>query len=233
MRPERRAIVFDLDDTLYPMRRYSQSAFAAVATHLHRRCGLRPGRSLEILAGALDADGRPGHEIDRLIDLCGLPSSWLPELVMVSRHHEPALRLSRGIRRVLLALRASWQVGVLTNGIPDVQARKVRALGLGPLVDAVVFATEHGSGVGKPEAAPFVEVSRRLGVDPARTVFVGDDELRDVAGASAVGMRTIRVTTWSGSRAAVATEADAVARSLVRIPELADGLVGKAAVHAA
>lgn len=233
MRPDTRAIVFDLDDTLYPMRRYSRSAFAAVASHLHRRCGLRPGRSLDILTRVLEADGRPGHEIDRLIDACGLPSSWLPELVMVSRNHEPALRLSRGVRRVLVALRASWRIGILTNGLPEVQARKIRALGLTPLVDAVVFATEHGSGAGKPEPEPFAEISRRLGVGPARTVFVGDDEARDVAGALAVGMRTIRVTTWSGSRAAVTTSADVVAPSLIRIPGLAEGLVGKAAVHAA
>ena len=233
MRPDARAIVFDLDDTLYPMRRYSQSAFAAVASHLHRRCGLRPGRSIDILTRVLEADGRPGHEIDRLIETCGLPSSWLPELVMVSRNHEPAIRLSRGVHRVLDTLRASWRIGILTNGVPDVQARKIRALGLAPLVDAVVFATEHGTGVGKPEREPFDEISRRLGVDPARTVFVGDDEARDVAGAAAAGMRTIRVTTWSGSRAAVTTSADVVAASIARIPGLADGLIGKAAVHAA
>ena len=233
MRPDLRAIVFDLDDTLYPMRRYSQSAFAAVAAHLQRRCGIRPGRSVEVLTRALEIDGQPGHEIDRLIDACGLPSSWLPELVSVARNHEPALRLSRGVSRVLSTLHASWRIGILTNGVPEVQARKVRALGLTTLVDAVVFATEHGSGVGKPEPESFLEVTRRLGVDPARTVFVGDDEARDVAGASALGMRTIRVTMWSESRAAVESSADVVTRSLIRIPGLAEGLVGKAAVHAA
>lgn len=233
MQPDLRAIVFDLDDTLYPMRRYSQSAFTAVAAHLHRRCGLRPGRSLEILTRALEADGQPGHEIDRLVDACGLPSSWLPELVSVSRHHEPSLRLSRGVGRVLTALRASWRIGLLTNGVPEVQARKVRALGLAPLIDAVVYATEHGTGVGKPEPEPFLEVARRLGVSPARTVFVGDDEDRDVAGASALGMRTIRVTIWSGSRAAVVSSADVVTGSLIRIPAIAERLIGKAAVHAA
>jgi putative hydrolase of the HAD superfamily len=228
-----RAVVFDLDDTLYPMRSYSESAFAAVAAHLHRRCGLRPGRSFDILTRALDADGQPGHEIDRLVDVCGLPTSWLPELISVSRNHAPALRLSRGVRRALTALRPSWGIGVLTNGVPEVQARKVRALGLAPLVDAVVFATEHGSGLGKPEAEPFVEITRRLGVDPARTVFVGDDEARDVLGASAVGMRTICVTMWSGRRPTDTTAADVITASTARIADLADGLVGRAAVHAA
>jgi predicted HAD superfamily phosphohydrolase YqeG len=34
MPPDRRGIVFDLDDTLFPMRRYRLSGFAAVAAHL-------------------------------------------------------------------------------------------------------------------------------------------------------------------------------------------------------
>ena len=44
MRHNTRALVFDLDDTLYPVRRYFQSAFGAIAAHLARRSGLNPAR---------------------------------------------------------------------------------------------------------------------------------------------------------------------------------------------
>jgi putative hydrolase of the HAD superfamily len=234
MRPESRAIVFDLDDTLFNTRRYTCSAFAAVAAHLARRCGLNRARTIAILRSALDADGGPGLECDRLIAACGLPAEWLPELVAVARGHQPALRLPVVSSRVLATLRPSWKIGILTNGVPAVQAAKVRALALAARVDAVVYASEHGTGVGKPEREPFDEVSKRLGVEPSRTVFVGDDEVRDVAGASAVGMRTIRSIAWTHRQSPPPdTRADALVRSLGAVPRAADSLLRKAAGHAA
>jgi putative hydrolase of the HAD superfamily len=234
MRPDARAIVFDLDDTLFQTRRYTYSAHAAVAAHLSRRAGLNPARTAAILRGAFDRDGGPGHEIDFLLSSCGLPSAWLPELVTVARTHAPLLRLPLVASRALAALRPSWSIGILTNGIPAVQAAKVRAMALAARTDAVVYATEHGSGIGKPEREPFLEVSRRLGVAPARTVFVGDDEVRDIAGAAAVGMRTVRLTAWTGRLVPEPpTAADAVLDSFEALPRMADALLRKAAGHAA
>ena len=101
------------------------------------------------------------------------------------------LRLPASSRRVLRDLRArGWKLGVLTNGDPEVQARKVDALGLSAYVDAIVFAAEHGSG--KPSPTAFYEVARRLHVMPSRTIVVGDDEWCDVNGARMVGMRPVR-----------------------------------------
>jgi putative hydrolase of the HAD superfamily len=232
---ETRALVFDLDDTLYPVRRYLQSAFTAIAAHLARRSGLNPARTVALLRRALESDGGPGHECDRLIAACGLPHDWLPELVAVARAHDPALRLSGLTRRVLETLRHTWAIGLVTNGVPEVQALKIRALGLAPLLDTVVYASEHGTGLGKPEPHAFLEVARRLDVDRSRIVFVGDDEARDVAGARAVGMRTIRVTTWTRQTWAstARSEADAVVRSLAAVPSIADALVTEVARHAA
>ena len=94
---------------------------------------------------------------------------------------------------MLDALRSGWRIGVLTNGIPAVQRRKVAALGLGGHVDAIVFASECGDRTGKPDRAAFRAVLDRLAVSPERSVFVGDDLETDVFGAWRVGMRTIHV----------------------------------------
>jgi len=234
MRRDARAIVFDLDDTLFQTRRYTFSAHAAVEAHLSHRAGLNPVRAKVVLRQALERDGVPGREFDFLLSSCGLPSAWLPELVAVARRHQPVLRLPLVTSRVLAALRPSWSIGILTNGIPLVQAAKVRAMALAARVDEVVYATEYGSGVGKPETEPFIEISRRLGIDAARTVFVGDDETRDIGGAAAAGMRTIRLTAWTGRLAPEPpSAADAVLNSFEALPRLADALLRKAAGHAA
>jgi putative hydrolase of the HAD superfamily len=183
------------------------------------------------LVDALD-NGLAGHEIDALVRRRGWPADLAPALVEIARAHDPVLILPAAAAAALSALRPSWKVGILTNGPRAVQVKKIRALGLETRVDAVVYATEHGSGAGKPDAEPFLAVARELDVLPRRTVFVGDDERCDIGGAAAVGMKTVRVRAWVDGPATSA--ADAVVSSLTDIPALASGLLRKGSeFHAA
>ena len=45
----------------------------------------------------------------------------------------------------------------------------------------------------KPHPAPLLEAAKRMGVDPLRCVYVGDDE-RDIVAGRAAGMRTVAAT---------------------------------------
>lgn len=196
MRPESRAVIFDLDDTLYPYRRFRASGFRAVARHLEDRTGLDRRLGFRALLSATRGVWR-GRELQACLAQYELPASLLPDLVDIFRFHEPSLRLLPVVASGLGALRADgWQLGVLTNGLPSVQARKVDALGLSSLVDAVVYAATCGSGEGKPDPATFAEVSRRLGVDGRHAIFVGNDEHTDVAGAERAGMAVVRCRAW-------------------------------------
>jgi putative hydrolase of the HAD superfamily len=221
MQPKPRAIVFDMDDTLYPLSEYRRSGFAAVADHLARTQGCSAARSRRVLAHALTRT--PGTELQTLLAAWQLPSHDPSELVRVLRSHRPALHLPALTARVLRALRRGWRVGILTNGPAEVQARKVASLGLESRVDTVVFASVYGSGVGKPEAAPFREVLRRLDVAPGRALFVGDDERCDIEGAQALGLRAVRTTAFAPL--AGHTAADVVIASLASLPAVAEALV--------
>jgi putative hydrolase of the HAD superfamily len=189
--PHNRAVVFDLDDTLYPFRRFVLSGFAACARRLARTRGADGRRAFRWMVRAFRSDAQ-GREVQTALQMMGLPDRLTPGLVdAIIWGKELNLKLPRSSRRALADLRArGWRIGVLTNGDPAVQARKIDALGLAAHVDAIVFAAEHGGG--KPEAAAFREIARRLHVRVDRTVFVGDDEWCDVIGARAVGMRPVR-----------------------------------------
>lgn len=221
---EPRAVVFDLDDTLYPYRRFVVSGFAAVAERLSALCGVDPRSAFRLLVHA-GMSGDRGQEIQASLCALGLPLSLLPGLVEVMKSHQPVLRLPRTSARVLTELRAmGWRLGVLTNGPRATQARKVDALDLAARVDAVVYATQHGTGAGKPELAPFVEVARRLDVVCRRVVFVGNDERCDVVGARQAGMRAVLATAWSGE-SSPATAAHLSVTQLSVIPRVAHALL--------
>ncbi len=189
--PHNRAVVFDLDDTLFPFRRFVLSGFAACARRMARRRGVDAGRAFAFMVRAFRCDAQ-GREVQTALRLMGLPERLTPGLVDdIIWGRELNLRLPSSSQRVLRELRRhDWKVGVLTNGDPEVQARKIDALGLADYVDAIVFAAEHGGG--KPDPRAFHEIARRLHVKPSHTIFVGDDEWCDVNGALMAGMRPVR-----------------------------------------
>lgn len=224
------AVIFDLDDTLYPYRAFVGSGFRAVAKAVEGLYAVDAGVVLGQLRRAR-VDGHRGRELQQLCLAHRLPATALPALHRVMVEHRPSLRLPATSRAVLDVLRRRWRIGVLTNGSPSVQAAKVAALGVGPLVDTVVFACEHGTGQGKPAVEGFVEVLARLDVTPARAVFVGNDPATDVAGASAAGLQAIHVRRASLGNVSVPRAAASV-RSLLDVPAWAARLLAhEEAVH--
>jgi putative hydrolase of the HAD superfamily len=225
-----RAIVFDLDDTLYPHERFVQSGFATVARYVATVWGIPADAAMRTLHGAHESAAR-GTELQALCQEQGLPDRIVPELLSVHRHHAPALWLDAAVRATLVRLRQDgWRLAILTNGLPAVQAAKIAALGLSGLIDHVVYAHEHAPD-GKPAVACFAEVVRRLDVAAADTVFVGDDPVRDIGGARRAGLRTIR--TVEHRARAVRSDADAVVTRIADVPAVASFLLERESVHVA
>jgi putative hydrolase of the HAD superfamily len=222
---ESRAILLDLDDTLYPHRAFVLSGFRRVAERLARERGLPLRTVLRVLRRAY-TNGEGGNELHVLCARFGLPSSIEPWLVAVMRDHAPSLRLPRESASVLTALRASWKIGLLTTGAPEIQRRKIAALGLGNLVDAVVFAADYGDGGRQPGSEAFHAALDQLNATPETAVFVGDDPATDIAGASAVGLRTIHVIThWPMDRDCGAAGCGIHVEQFELVPAIANQLV--------
>ncbi len=223
------AVIFDLDDTLYPHIQHVHSGFAAVATYVDRHCGV-PARDVYGSLRRMRELGHRGTEFQRLCQAYRLDSAIVSDLIREYQTHTPQLWLKHGALSALSALReAGWRTAILTNGDPSIQVRKVQALGLETLVDHVVYASEHAPG-GKPARAPFIEVLRRLQVAPESTVMVGDDPVNDIEGARAVGIRTIFL---AGAGRVPPPDADAVVHLLNDVPRVAATLVGQGMAHAA
>lgn len=93
--------------------------------------------------------------------------------------------------------------GVVTNKSERFSLPLTRAMPLFASAGTVVSGdtTPHA----KPHPEPLYEAARRMGVDPQRCVYVGDDE-RDVVAGHAAGMFTVAATYgYLGSQADVAT----------------------------
>jgi putative hydrolase of the HAD superfamily len=222
--PRPRAIIFDLDDTLYPYEWFVQSGFAAASAWLSDRLDIPKQTALDLMRRARD-EGERGREFQRVCHRLQLPVSLVPALVRIVHQHDPKIHLPEESQAALKILRRTWRVGVLTNGLPEVQKRKVRALGLDADVDAIVYAADCGSGLGKPDPAAFHEMLDRLDVAADRTVLVGDDPIADIHGAGVLGIRTIHLSANPGEWPEGVMPPDALVRSIYDVPRAADHLM--------
>lgn len=189
-----KAVLFDLDDTLYPEREFVRGGFARVAERLARETGVAAPRLRDELLAVLARDGR-GRVLDTVLERLGLRSDErIAILLHLYRTHVPSLRPFDDVPPALARLRREGlRLGILTDGMASVQHRKLAALGLEPAVDAVVCSDELGPGCSKPAAAPYRALLALLDVAPAEACYVGNDLTKDFVWPNAAGMLSVEV----------------------------------------
>jgi putative hydrolase of the HAD superfamily len=190
-----KAIVFDLDDTLYPEESYVLSGFRAVAAHAAARIGWPAEQALAELS-ELHRAGVRGDTFNRWLQARAQDSPELvAELIAVYRGHKPCLEPFPGVLALLAGLRSSYRLGLVSDGYLQVQQAKLEALGLEPYLDAVVFSDSLGRASWKPSPIAFEAVLARLGVTAREAVYVADNPAKDFLGSRRLGMHGLRLRT--------------------------------------
>jgi putative hydrolase of the HAD superfamily len=106
---------------------------------------------------------------------------------------DPARQLGAHTHALLDSLRGrGLRTGLVSNAFDPgwLLHRDLERMGLAERLDVAVFSSEVGKR--KPHEAIFQTALERLGVDPERTIFVGDRRYEDVRGAKELGMTTVQ-----------------------------------------
>lgn len=118
-----------------------------------------------------------------------------------------------GTAKVLERFADQCRLGLVTNGHPVLQRRKLTTIGAADAFEAAVFAGYDTPA--KPDPAPFDRVLSSLGVPPGDAVYVGNAPMTDVVGAHAAGLRAALVGDADGA----AVDPD---YQIAALPELLD-----------
>ena len=218
-----RCVTLDLDDTLWEMgpvlRAAEEALLEWIAGHLPR---------VEADADDLLAHRRAFYATlpELAHDVTALRRRWLVELATAHGYPEDLaevgfqhfwearnrVEMFEPVPGALAALAARYRLGTISNGNAD-----VHHIGIGHHFTFLVTATE--AGVAKPERGIFDYAVAAAGVTHAEIVHVGDDPVRDVAGAQQAGLRAVWVNptgaSWEGPG-----RPDAQIASVGELPEL-------------
>jgi putative hydrolase of the HAD superfamily len=221
-------VLFDVDDTLVDTRGAFVHALAEVArAYLPAGAGDRVGEMLVVwredtggyyrayTRGELGFVEQRWHRANQLHELFGGPRlteadfpAWDDVFeggfVAGWTAHPDASPL---VDRLLAA---GLPVGALSNAGVAYQEDKLARTGFGGRVPMLVGVDTLG--VGKPHPEVFLEAARRLGTDPARTAYVGDELDIDAAAAASAGLVGIWLDRPGGRRVEVTDDELAEAR---------------------
>jgi putative hydrolase of the HAD superfamily len=188
-----KAIIFDLDDTLYAERTFVVSGFSAAAAWLSTQAGVRAEQCTAGLTALFEARIRR-TTFDMWLNRAGLPPELAAGMVAAYRAHSPTITLYEDVIPAFSRLRdAGLLLGLLTDGYAEVQRRKIAALNIGSWFHAVTVSDELGRDYWKPSRVPYQRTLDLLGVSGSEAVFVGDNPEKDFLGARAAGLKSIRV----------------------------------------
>lgn len=190
-----KAIIFDLDDTLYDEYDFVQNGFKATARFLSEKFQLNSQKTEKLFKDKLKKFGR-GKVFDlALNDLKIKPTKTLiKKLVSVYRYHDNLkLAFYPGAENLLKKLRQERiKLALVTNTNWRVQARKVKVLGAKKYFETVLYPNYFG--LCKPEKDVYIKTFQRLGFKSGEEILcIGDDPNCDFVTAKKLGCQTIRI----------------------------------------
>ncbi|MCA9975230.1 MAG: HAD family hydrolase [Anaerolineales bacterium] len=184
-----KAIIFDMDDTLYPERSYVLSGFRAVAAWAEAQWQIPAVEGYERFVDIFNA-GIRGDVFNRWLAAYQIVSleEVVLQMVKVYRDHDPEISLFPQVRQSLTLFRQRYRLGLISDGYLHVQQRKLAALQVASWFDTIVFSDEWGREAWKPAAHPYEEALRQLDIAAEEAVYVADNPKKDFLGARQVGM---------------------------------------------
>ncbi|MCX4338954.1 MAG: HAD family hydrolase [Lachnospiraceae bacterium] len=197
-----RAVIFDLDDTLYDYHTLHKEAFKRVQELVVERLGVSGEQSEEAFRRARIATkenlGETAASHSRMLYFQKtLEYLDIRPLYLALDMYEiywgvflNKMTLYPGVDKLMDALHDKYvRVAICTDLLAQIQHRKLRALRLTDDVDCLVTSEEAGAE--KPSPKIFQMCLDKLRLYPKEVCFVGDSFEKDVKGAAAAGMRAI------------------------------------------
>jgi HAD superfamily hydrolase (TIGR01509 family) len=232
MLPDLKAILFDVDDTLFDrngaqlmaldvIAREFRDLFAGIDRQELVDAFLESDRltTLEFYGGIPTIKNVRVRRAQVFLDLLGLDGAQADALAELYVEVYPRMNAPvDGAVALVEALAPRFQLGVISNSLPDVQYQKLETLGIRHFFECIVLSEEFG--IRKPDPAIFWHATGLLGREPDECLYVGDSYTADVVGAKRAGLPVCWFNPGGLHPPQDSVECDFEVRALARVCEI-------------
>jgi HAD superfamily hydrolase (TIGR01549 family) len=200
-----KAVLFDIDDTLFDHRHSSRSALSVLQSE-YREIGdvnmdeleavnleILNSVHVDVLAGKLTPDQAREKRFGILLAKYGITASSekLRDVAVLYRSkYQSSRRAVPGAKELLHLLRnRGLKTAIISNNLVDEQMDKLQHIGLMNLLDSLTISEE--AGFAKPDSRIFQIALDRLYCKPEEAVMIGDAWENDILGARNAGIASI------------------------------------------
>ncbi|MBE6732983.1 MAG: HAD family hydrolase [Ruminococcaceae bacterium] len=179
-------VIFDLDDTLYSEKEYIKSGYAEIARNFKQI------DDMENKLWNAFKDEKPA--INYVLEQEGLFSNdALNFCLNIYRNHIPQISLYPDAEKMLASLKKQGiSLGMITDGRPEGQRAKIKALGIEHFFDKIIVTDELGGiEFRKPNTIAFEKMQKHFNVLYEAMVYLGDNPKKDFIAPKLLGMNSI------------------------------------------
>jgi len=190
-----KAVLFDLDNTLYDTQQYFIGAFESISKYVSSEYDL-PEQKIYKTLGKLWQKKTSMYpylfnDLLKLLQIKQDNPEVIDALVRLFNGYAGNIELYPDVLPTLQELRGRlYKLGIITDGTVERQKRKIELLKLEPLFDVIIYTKEIES---KASPTPFLAALARLNVKAPDAYYIADNPLIDFKGAKEVGIKTIRI----------------------------------------
>lgn len=178
----KKAVIFDLDDTLISEDEYIQSGYRAVSRFLKDMYGWDERMTARQLYDLYLES--PKNVFNRLLSAHDITykENEILELVEVYREHTPDVHFYPDVKPALASLKnRGVKLGLLSDGYAVTQRKKLTVLNVNgkKVFDKIIITDELGRDYWKPDPRPFIMMKEAFLADWSDIVYVGDNPEKD------------------------------------------------------
>lgn len=192
-----KALIFDLDDTLYYEKEYVLGAFKDVAYYLGNKYEKNAENLYIRMKEILKNSGR--GKIFNIICEENNFDEDINCLIDMYRSSKPKLELYEDSKEILIwARKQGYKLGIITDGCSKVQWNKIKGLEVEDLVDKIIVTDDLGKEFWKPHEKSYLDMMRYFNINNNECIYIGDNPNKDFIGAREIGIKTIRIIREEG-----------------------------------
>jgi len=197
-----KAIIFDLDDTLYDQKSPFVTALAEtfqrplagdeLAQIFNRFHDFNDQTFNQVTDATLSLEAwqtaRIRHALATVTD--DITTDWAIQFEIAYQRALTNIQLFDGLASTLTKLSSYYKIGVITNGSTSIQHQKLHQLQIEHFVHPDYIFISEELGIAKPDPSIFTTWAHQAGIKAGEAVYVGDNAALDMTSAKHAGWQT-------------------------------------------